>query len=138
MRILIETVPHHKNRNNQVGDYKYLDDGTLYITVSEVGDYKMEWLVAAHEMIEEMLASNDGVTEEMITAYDEYWEKRIALGLVDKDIEPGFSTAAPYRKHHTIATGLEMTLAAELGVDWLNYEEKLNKLTNESTDYDNH
>jgi hypothetical protein len=128
MRILIETVPHERNRNNQVGDYRYMEDGTLYITVSNMGDEKMEWLVALHEMIEEMLAKSDGITEEQINDYDIYYEKKREMGLVDENSEDGFASDCIYKKYHTIATGCEMILAAQLGVDWLNYDEKVNSL----------
>ena len=128
MRIVIETVEHSKNRNDQVGDYQYLPDGTLYISVSEMGDPKMNFLIACHEMIEEFLAKCDGVTEEHITAYDELYESKRKLGMVPIDSENGFGSDCLYKRYHTIATGVEMILAAQLGVDWSKYSEKVNSL----------
>jgi len=83
MKIIIETVPHERNRNNQVGDYRYMEDGTLYITVSDMGNEKYETLVAIHELIEERLTKWNGIKEEDINAYDEYYEKKREMGLVN-------------------------------------------------------
>jgi hypothetical protein len=128
MRILIETIPHERNRNGQVGDYQFMPDGTLYITVSEMGNANMEWLVALHEMIEQHLALNDGITEEQITAWDEFYEKKREMNLVDINSEDGFATDCIYKKYHTIATGIELILAAQLKVDWIEYDQKVNSL----------
>lgn len=128
MRILIETVPHKRNRNNQVGDYRYLEDGTLYVTVSDLGDDNMNWLIGIHEMIEERTSKNEGISEHEITEYDEKYEKKRENGLVDINSENGFSSDCIYKKYHTIATGIEMILAAQLGVDWTEYEQKVNEL----------
>ena len=128
MKIVIETVKHEMNRNGQVGDYRYLQDGTLYITVSDLGDDKQNWLVAIHEMIEEMTSKCDGITEQQITDYDEYYEKKRELGLVNQFSEDGFASDCIYKKYHTIATGIELILAAQLGVDWTDYEQKVNSL----------
>lgn len=128
MKIIIETVPHSQNRNNQCGDYRYMPDGSLYVTVSSLNDPKMEWLIAMHEVIEEFLAKNDGISEEQINDYDIYYEKRREMGLVAEDSENGFAPDCIYKKYHTIATGIEMMLAAQLGVDWLQYNDKINSL----------
>lgn len=128
MKIIIETVPHSYNRNNQVGDYKYLHDGTLHITVSDLGDEKMETLIAFHELWEVITAKEKGISEEQITAYDEYYEKKREMGLVGENTENGFAHDCIYKEQHTKATAIEMLLAAELGVDWLEYEQKINEL----------
>lgn len=128
MKIIIETVPHERNRNNQVGDYRYMEDGTLYITVSDMGNEKYETLVAIHELIEERLTKWNGIKEEDINAYDEYYEKKREMGLVNLESENGFANDCIYKKEHTIATGIEMTIASVAGVDWLEYEKNVNLL----------
>jgi hypothetical protein len=128
MRILIETVPHHKNRNDQVGDYRYLEDGTLYITVSDLKDKSMESLVAIHELWEVLTTEAKGITEEEITDYDAYYEKKRAMGFVEPNTENGFARDCIYKEQHTKATAIEMILAAELGVDWVEYDKKVNSL----------
>lgn len=128
MKILIETVNHVQQRYPSVGDYFMDIDGTLRIKVSKMNDDRYEFLVAIHELIEEFLTRNRGITEEEITAFDLYYEKRREMGLVPEDSEPGFDSSAPYRKEHTTATGIEMILASELGVDWKEYDRVVNSL----------
>jgi hypothetical protein len=132
------TIPHELHRYPTVGDYEWTRNGTLIIFVSETGNKKHNFLIFLHEYIEAMLCKFRGIKEEDITNFDIFFEMRRNMGLINNFDEPGDSELAPYKKEHQLATKIEMTLAAQLGVDWLNYEEKLNKLTNESTDYDNH
>lgn len=128
MKIIIETVPHEQNRCGQVGDYKYLEDGTLYITVSDLKNKDYECLVAVHELWEVLTTEANGISEESITAYDEEYEKRREAGLVPIDSENGFWEDCNYKKWHMQATAVEMMLAAELGIDWNSYSKTVNEL----------
>jgi len=128
MRIVIETVPHEKNRNNQVGDYRYLEDGTLYITVSDMGNKNFETLVAFHELWEVITTEHKGITEQQITDYDAQYELKREKGLVGEFSENGFGSDCIYKDQHMKATAIEMILAAELGVDWNRYEKQVNNL----------
>lgn len=128
MRILIETVEHSKNRNGQVGDYRYLKDGTLYISVSDMGNRNFELLVALHEFWEVVTTEAKGITEQQITDYDKQYELKREQGLVSEFSENGFASDCIYRKEHTQATAVEMMLAAELGVDWNQYDKTVNEL----------
>lgn len=125
MRILIETIDHADQRYPTVGDYQYLADGTIYITVSRLGDEKMETLVALHEFIEERLTKWRGIKEESITEFDISFEKDRRAGNVD---EPGFNKFAPYRHEHLSATGIEMLMCAMAEVEWAEYNDKINSL----------
>lgn len=128
MRILIETIPHNKQRYETVGDYRYMEDGTLYITVSDMNNEKYETLVALHELTEERLTKWRGLTENEIMDFDLYYEMRREQGLVPELSEPGFDQNAPYLKEHTLATGIEMMVAAYAGVSWLEYDKTVNEL----------
>lgn len=125
MRILIETIEHSGQRYPTVGDYQYLEDGTVYITVSRLDDEKMESLIALHEFIEERLTKWRGIKEEAITEFDVAFEKERQPGNID---EPGFNKYAPYRHEHLAATGIEMVMCALAGVEWAEYSEKINSL----------
>lgn len=131
MRIVIQTIKHENQRYPTVGDYQYVNDDdhkSLLITVSDMGNKKYEWLVAIHEMIEQMLTEVAGITEEEITNFDLYYEKRREQGLVEEFSEPGFDANAPYKVQHQIATAIEMNLAALMGVDWVEYDRTVNAL----------
>jgi len=128
MEIKIKTIPHITQRYPTVGDYQEQPDGSWFISVSEMGDDRYNFLVAIHECIELYLTKFEGITEEEITAYDLYYEAAREQGLVEEYSEPGFSENAPYKKQHMIATAVEMMLAAELKVDWMAYDRKINSL----------
>jgi hypothetical protein len=128
MEIKIKTIPHNTQRYPTVGDYIQQQDNSWYISVSETGNDKYNFLIALHEFIELYLTQLKGIKECDITAFDLYYEKCREMKLVNEDSEPGFATNAPYRKEHTIATAIEMMIAAELGIDWLEYDRKISEL----------
>ncbi len=121
VRIVIETIPHEKQRYPTAGDW-WWEDGTLRIAVSELGDDDLNLLVAIHEMIEAHLCRVDGVSEEEVTAFDMEYEKKGGDG------EPGDSEDAPYHDQHRIASDVETFTAGVLCVNWDDYEKKINRL----------
>lgn len=128
MEIHIKTIANALQRYPTIGDYYYDSEGILQIRVSKLGDDRMEMLVIVHELIEEFLTRCAGIKEEDIKAFDEYYEKRRSMALVDELSEPGFSSEAPYRNQHAISTGFELILAGILEVNWKHYEEVVNSL----------
>lgn len=125
MRILIETIPHSDQDYNTVGNYKYLADGTLYITVSELGDLFLNKLVAVHELIEQALTEQLGISEEEITKFDIEFENNREEGNMD---EPGYSPLAPYHREHEIASAVELMMCAHADVSFSNYDKIVNEL----------
>jgi hypothetical protein len=126
LRIHILTKPHSDQRYDTCGDWLFdKQDGSLIIYVSNLGDWKQELCVAVHELIEAMLCKDLGITDELVTEFDEDFESKRVEGNTD---EPGDSPDAPYKAQHFFATSLERLLAAELGVDWKEYEEAINNL----------
>jgi len=128
LEIHIKSVDRSKIRNNDVGDYFYDANGVLNILVAELGDKKKESLIVMHELWEVLTTEANGVSEKEITDWDAYCEKAKEIGTMNDDIENGFRHDAPYRKQHTQSTGIELLLAAELGVDWAEYENLINNL----------
>jgi hypothetical protein len=123
MKIFIESIPHAQHRYETCGDYWIDSDDTLQIRVSELPDARYMLLVAIHELIEQVLCEQAGVTNEAVDAFDIAYE---ALREDGDESEPGDSSEAPYYKQHQFATGIERILAAELGVDWMEYERHIN------------
>jgi hypothetical protein len=117
--ITIETIPHKKQNYSTVGDYGINLDGSKWVKISDMNNEDYEFLVAIHELIEQHLCQKRGISEESINAFDVAFEKNRPEGNED---EPGDDPRAPYRKEHLLATGIEKILAAELGVDWKNYD----------------
>lgn len=116
MSITIITVPYSEMRYPTAGDWVWVDETNLQIRVADVGNRKYEALVAVHELVEALLCQAHGITTAEVDAFDK------AFG---DDGEPGDHPDAPYRKEHFFATSIERLLAAELGVDWLDYDEAI-------------
>ena len=127
MKIVIETIPQEQQRYPTVGDWYFDDQDTLQIKVSDMKNWKYEFLVAIHEMVEMMLCREHGVAELNVTAFDEKFEKlrESFPGLIGEQ-EPGDMVSAPYFNEHQFATKIEKQVAAELGVDWDEYNSSVN------------
>lgn len=125
IKIVIETIPHESQRYPTVGDY-WEEGGVEQIRVSAMKDWRYEFLVAVHEMIEMALTKYRGIKEETISEFDIAFEKsreeRLVIG------EPGDHPQSPYRDEHFFATNVERLLAAEFGVDWFEYERYVDHL----------
>jgi hypothetical protein len=119
MKIHVETIPHEAQRYPTVGDY-WEQDGVEQVRVSEMRDWRYEVLVIVHELIEMAITRHRGIPEQAISEFDIAFEssreERLIVG------EPGDHPQAPYRREHFFATNLERLLAAELEVDWFEYE----------------
>jgi hypothetical protein len=128
LKIRIETIPHDRHRYPTVGDYWDDPDGTLQLRVTDLGDRRLELLIALHELIECELCRQRGIAEPDIMAFDVAFEKEIEAGRRDDDEEPGDDPRAPYHREHVYATNIERMLAYEMGVHWDDYGERLDEL----------
>ena len=120
MKITIETIPHDKQRYDTVGDWQF-DEENLNIKVSEIptsGHGYYELLIGIHELVEAILCKNQGVTEQQVDDWDLTHGK-----------DPGNNPECPYYRQHLLATVIENILANELGVDLIDYEISLNRLS---------
>jgi predicted DNA-binding protein len=124
-KIVIEVIPHERQRYETVGDYYFDVEGTLRIFVSEMSDNRHEMLVGLHELAEVLQTEHNGVSEKAITKFDIAFEEARKEGNLD---EPGDSPLAPYRKEHCVATAVERLMAALLNVNWKEYEDDCNSL----------
>ncbi len=123
MDIIIRVIPHKAQRYETVGDWYFSEDmSKLFVLVSDTGNVLFNYLVAFHEQTEAMLCMKRGISEKAITEFDIAFEKKRPLGNLE---EPGDSPEAPYRKEHFFATTVERLMAAELGVDWGEYDATL-------------
>ena len=131
LRITINSIPHDRQRYDTCGDYYeagYISAETgemkgLEVRVSQLADRREMLLVAIHELCEWALCQAAGISNEAIDQFDLSQEHYF-------EGEPGDQPTAPYYKQHQIATGIERILAAEMGVDWLEYERHIEELSN--------
>jgi hypothetical protein len=125
MIINIQTIPHSLQRYPTVGDWFYDKDGNLQIRVSAMGNPRYEFLIAIHELVEEQLCRERGISQNIVDAFDKEFEaNRDENSLA----EPGESSDAPYATEHCFATGIERLMCAELCVSWAQYEKTVNSL----------
>jgi hypothetical protein len=120
-----ETISHSQQRYPTVGDYATDSFGTTHFKISDVGNWKYEFLVAVHEVIEKYLCKAATIMEIDIDTFDLEYEKNRKPQDVD---EPGNDPKAPYYRQHQVATFIEKQLAREMGVDWDEYEKTLDNL----------
>jgi hypothetical protein len=120
VRISVITVPHGAQRYDTAGDWQFGADGDLRITVSELGDWRWETLVALHEIVEAVLCRERGISQETVDLFDR--------DFTGPGPEPGLSPVSPYRREHLSAEIIERTVASALGVDWLAYEDAITAL----------
>lgn len=121
IRIIIEVIPHHEQRYNTIGDWRYdVQRDTLAIRVSDLNNWRYETLIAIHELVEAALCSSGNIPQEKVDEFDLNYKG---------DGEPGDDSNAPYKGPHCIATGIERMLAAVMGVDWTKYESTIEERT---------
>ncbi len=123
LNIEIKTIADKDQRYDTVGDYWKAGDKDE-IRISELGNRQYEFFVAIHEMIEQFLCENKGITDEEITKFDIEYEKNRKTGDAS---EPGNDKCAPYHKEHMFAEKIEKLMAEQCGIDWDKYNNYINK-----------
>lgn len=134
--IVIETIAHDSQRYETPGDWLYDEaGGKITIFTSDLGDWRMSMATGIHEVVEVLQCVRDGVSDEVVCAFDIEYEKArdegraASCGCVpNEDSEPGEDRHAPYRKQHAVADVIERLLALSLGVVWDEYGEKSGNL----------
>lgn len=124
MKLYADSKAPKQLRNEQCGDWQYGED---FITASsrEMSDWRYEFLVQLHELVEAALCKSDGITDEQVTAFDALFETERANGQHSETDEDGDDERAPYRRQHRMATIVEMIVADALEVDWKKYSDEI-------------
>ncbi len=122
--IVVRTIPHRNQRYNTVGDWEIMGS-TVWISVSDTGNWKYNMAVALHEIAEALMCISNGRKQEDIDNFDSAFENDRKKGNTD---EPGDDPFAPYQREHGIATGFERILLVEMDANWMEYEKALHEL----------
>lgn len=126
----IDTIRHDRQAYPTCGDW-WTDPwapGRWQIRVSKMGNWKYEFLVALHELVEMALCKDRGISEKVVTAFDKKYEAYRTQGWPTHQGEPGDAVNSPYRAEHAAAELIERLVAHELGVDWSEYEKAIDAL----------
>ena len=118
--IRVGTRPHKTQNYDTAGNYEELK-GVWYVDVSHLPDWRMEFLIALHELVEMALTKNNGVDWKDIDYFD-------TEGGGKDHPDPGSLETAPYHKEHLAAEQLERKMAELLGVEWETYNQALDAL----------
>lgn len=121
MNIHIQTIPNSAQRYPTPGDWWFDESGDVQIRVSDMGNWKYEFLIAYHELLEVILCKDRGITQAEVDAFDIQFEKERSDGKHALDDEPGYAAAAPYRNEHFMAEAVERIAANQLNVNWEEY-----------------
>lgn len=119
MKITILTIAHDQQRYSTSGDWQTVAPDHLLVTISELGDWKMEACLGVHELAEALICKWQGITQAQVDLFDMTYSG---------DGEPGDAPGCPYRVAHRAATGIEFLLALAMGVDWAEYESRIQAL----------
>ncbi len=145
MNITISVVENISDqRYDTVGDWQFntsYDHEFLDIKIVNLNDEKMNACIAIHELIEALLCrfNEPEITTEMVDQFDMsrhvfQADERGLCVICDKPEgyhydEPGESPEAPYHFQHLHATEIEKYMAARFGINWEDYEKRINSLS---------
>lgn len=116
--IKIYSIPHHTQRYDTAGDYLELSY-EWQVLISKLPNWKMQFILTMHELIEMGLTKHNGVSWKDIDDFD--------MSHPELD-DPGACPKAPYHKEHMAAETIEKQLALLFGIDWKEYNAVLDAL----------
>lgn len=120
--IVVKSIPHDQQEYDTLGNWRLRDAISeqwgqyfgpyMLIEVDEMGDWRKEFIVAIHEMVEAALCQHRGISQADVDAFDKSHLE---------SPQPGDEPDAPYRREHEFATDIERLIGRELGVDLQSY-----------------
>ena len=127
MLITIETIPHNLQRlsGSIGGDWRFVTTAGiehLTIRISDLHNWRMNFLFALHELVEAMMCKHSHITTEMV---DE--DEVNASSFDDPDSFSGYPNSC-FQKEHNDALAIEWIVSRLLNVDWKEYGERVNAL----------
>ena len=114
------TIPHDTQLYDTAGNYGENGRGHWWLEISQMKDWRYEFLVMMHELTEMALTKQANVEWKQIDLFDTTIGK-------DSD-DPGTMPEAPYHVQHMQAMVIEKKLAKMLGVNWKKYDESFKEL----------
>lgn len=123
--INFRAIPHEEQRYPTVGDWWIDEEGIWQVRVSKMSDWRYEFLVFFHEILELAWCEVNGISQADVDAFDIEYENNREEGNTS---EPGDDSKAPYRIGHYSATLVEKMACVILGCDWKEYEHEVNSL----------
>ena len=115
-------------RFRTLGDYEEVSPGHWIVRAAKLPCWKMTMLILIHELAELLATQSAHIPEPNILQFDLMFEREQP----GRDDEPGDDRRAPYMRQHSFASGIERLFAAEMGVNWKQYEDAIDDLWNKT------
>ena len=125
-RIIV--LPLQEQRFTTLGDWWEDNRGRFTIAITDMGDWRYEFIVLMHELTEWGICQARGVSTKDCDNFDARWEEDIRAGFVSPEVEPGCAKRAPYHKGHMWGIRAERFFCWLLGVKWSEYCEECDRL----------
>ena len=120
--INLKIIPHNEQRYPTVGDWWTDDNDIWQIRVSKLSDWRYEFLVFFHEVLEMAYCKWNNISQSDVDLFDIEYENNRKEGDIS---EPGDNKNAPYYLGHQIANICEKIAAQFLGVNWQEYDNEV-------------
>jgi hypothetical protein len=122
LKITIEFISHKEQRLGAIGDWFFEHNGDLVVRVSDLGDWRYNFLVGRHEMDEALLCMHHGITTEMVD--------KDQINAADTDDPDSFSgyPGSCLQNQHNDSLAAEWVMSRLLGVNWKSYGEAAEKV----------
>jgi hypothetical protein len=119
--ITVKVIPISEQRFTTLGDWLENPDGSFVITLPEMNDWRVTFLVLMHELVEWGITQSEGTTTSACDDFDAMWEQEIKDGKQLIETEAGFDPRCPYRRGHVWGYRAERVLCWILGLSWKSY-----------------
>jgi len=126
--ISVDVVPHAEQDYDTPAVWEEVVPAEWMVEVSDLGDFRYNFLTALGQQIELALCKQVGVTSQQIQAFAVAHGKRRRAGDSDYQGAPGDHPDAPHKKPYRFAQQMLKQIAPELGVVWSRYQRALEAL----------
>lgn len=117
-QIIIKFIQDDQHRNGQgPADWWFDENGDFQIRVTDMGDWRYNYLCARHEMDEIAGCKHAGITTQQVDDYCAIPESELPS---EPDSFSGYPKS-PHQKQHNDALAAEWQFSRVLDVDWVEY-----------------
>lgn len=102
--------------------------GALHVEVVKMSDWRFEFSVWGHEVIEVLYCRLFHITTEQADKFDQYYEDCYAAGTISKDKEPGHDPKCPYHWGHMAGVCWEYICILITLASWEKYLNECDRL----------
>lgn len=137
--INIQVIAHKEQACGITGEWWTDENGVVQIRVSRLGDIRAEALHIAHEVVEWAASVGDplAMDDDLTNVQDEKFLKLRREGKLPKGHEEvGFGPNCLYAKGHHLGTATELILCQNLGLNWIDYDNRVCQVAFEGKEFD--